>query len=93
VASAKIGVDATQASGLERLTLEVDDKLVSEIKPGELISKTLTDDLQPTDYLIVRFHASIPPKTTTGGSFPIILQFIVKDQFLAGPGESSWRHR
>ena len=73
IASAKIEVDATQASGLEGLTLEVDYKLVSEIKPGELISKTLTDALQPEDPMIIRFRATLPTNATEDMSFPIQL--------------------
>jgi hypothetical protein len=83
-APASLEIDATQAQGLESLALEADDEIISEIKPGERTSITLTETLQPEDRMIIRFRATLLPDATEGMSFPIHLRFVVNDQFVSG---------
>jgi hypothetical protein len=83
-AIASLNVDTTEAHGLTSLALEVDDEFVAEIKPGELKSITIADALEPEDHKIIRFRATLPTNATEGMSFPIHLQFIVKDQLVNG---------
>lgn len=85
VASAKIEVDATQASGLEGLTLEVDDQIIGKITPSEISTIQIADLLQPQETRILRFQATFPLVMLPHGTeFPIHLRFIVDDQIING---------
>jgi len=83
-AAARLAVDTTGAARLAGLTLEVNDRLMHEIKVGEPATIPLSDALQPGERLTLRFHAGVAPDLREGTTFPIDIGFYLGDQLVSG---------
>jgi len=83
--SAKLEIDTTKAGQLQELLLEVDDRIVGKITPGEILTIQIAELLQPGKSKILRFQATLPPVLLPHGTeLPIHLRFIVGDQLING---------
>ncbi len=81
---ARLEIDTSQASQLEQLIPEVDERFTAQIQPGERTLVPLSESLASHERLILRLRALVPGAVGVGETLPIDLRCFVGDTLICG---------